>query len=196
MNTPFVDFSDTVSAEYGIAGLCGLVYSLELAADATLYGTSLVAGPPPSIDVYTNDIALKGTQVALTINVVATPLQDTPFSPGLPFNVVIQDTCTIAVLSFTTAPAAMTQTVTLPAITQSTVATDDLSTTTAIANACGLYHFEILDPALYPFVTVDPTTGVISVQTNDMTFAGQSFIISLQVTLVDYPAVTAAVATF
>lgn len=47
LSTPFVEFGDTVSGEYGVIGLCGLVYSLELAADATRYGTSIIAGAPP-----------------------------------------------------------------------------------------------------------------------------------------------------
>lgn len=44
--TPYTNFADTVSAEYGIPTLCGLIYSLSLPADATTYGTTIVVGAP------------------------------------------------------------------------------------------------------------------------------------------------------
>ena len=77
--TPFTNFDDTVSTEYGITDLCVLSYSLELAADATAYGTSIIAGAPPNIQVLTNDPLLKGTSITLTLSAVATLFpQDTP----------------------------------------------------------------------------------------------------------------------
>jgi len=44
--TAFTNFADTVSVEYGLPTLCGLVYTLSLAADATTYGTTIVVGAP------------------------------------------------------------------------------------------------------------------------------------------------------
>jgi len=72
--TPYTDFSDSVSTQYGIPTLCALVYSLELAASATTYGVTIIPGVPNQISVYTNDPLLKGTQVSLTMSAVATPL--------------------------------------------------------------------------------------------------------------------------
>jgi hypothetical protein len=108
--TPYTDFSDTVSSQYGIANMCALVYSLSLAADATNYGVTLVTGAPNQISVYTTNVALKGTQITLTMSAVATPAQATA-SGTATFNVIIVDSCGPAIISFT-APAAMTQTVT------------------------------------------------------------------------------------
>jgi hypothetical protein len=73
--TPYTDFTDSVSTQYGVTNLCALVYSLSLAADATTYGVSLVTGLPNSISVLTTNGALKGTQIALTMSAVATPAQ-------------------------------------------------------------------------------------------------------------------------
>ena len=115
MLTPFTAFADTASTEYGVTDLCGLAYTLELAADATAYGTSIIAGAPPNIQVLTNDPLLKGTSVPLTISAVATLFpQDTP-SQTMSFTVTIEDTCTTAVMSFATSPVAMSYGVTTAA---------------------------------------------------------------------------------
>jgi hypothetical protein len=55
--TPFTAFSDTVSSEYSEPGLCGLVYSLSPASDATKFGVSIVA---MNISVSTINLALLG----------------------------------------------------------------------------------------------------------------------------------------
>lgn len=66
-----------MSDEYVIPGLCGLVYSLSVATDATAYAVTVVPGSPPQIRVHTVDPALKGTSVTLTMSATATPVQDT-----------------------------------------------------------------------------------------------------------------------
>ena len=57
--TPFMPFDDSVAIQYGVAGLCNLLYSLELASDATNYGVT-VDSVAPSISVLTTNNLLIG----------------------------------------------------------------------------------------------------------------------------------------
>jgi PKD repeat protein len=188
--TPYTNFLDTVSAEYSIPTLCGLVYSISVAADATIYGTTIVVGAPNQISVYTNDPAIKGTQKALNLFANATPQQDTP-SQIVPFIVEIQDTCTIAVLTFNAFTfAAMTSTVTQAAATQSfTFVVDSISTSSAIFEVCGAYNYVFVEG--YPFLSIDPVGGIVTLQTNDMTKIGV-YTATFSASLNDYPTVPPA----
>ena len=68
LRTSFVAFSDSVSEAYGIPDFCQLTYSLEVAADATMFGVSVDNSvAPPEIVVFTTDSTLKGQQVSLTM---------------------------------------------------------------------------------------------------------------------------------
>jgi hypothetical protein len=71
--TAYTNFADTVSAQYSLPTLCGLIYSLSVAADATNYGVTIITGSPNQIRVVTNTEALKGTSVSLTMSANATP---------------------------------------------------------------------------------------------------------------------------
>ena len=90
---------DSVSTEYSIPGLCSLVYSLELAADATAYIVTIVEGTPNQIQVATTNTALVGITITLTLLANATPLQDTP-SSTCTFDVTPIDICSTATISF------------------------------------------------------------------------------------------------
>jgi hypothetical protein len=57
----FTQFSDTVSSQYGVPGLCSLTYTLALSADATAFGVSILfISPNYYIQVLTLDLALMG----------------------------------------------------------------------------------------------------------------------------------------
>jgi len=88
----------------------------------------------------------------------------------------------------------MTSTVTELAATQTFFApTDTLSTSTGIANLCGSYTYTITQA--YPFLTINQTTRVLTLQTNDMTKIG-SHPVTLSASLTSYPAVAAVTKTF
>jgi len=76
--------------------------------------------------------------------------------------VVIQDTCTIAVITFnafTFAP--MTSTVTQAAVTQTfTFATDSIATSSGLFEVCGPYNYIFVEG--YPFLSIDPVGGVVT----------------------------------
>jgi len=103
------------------------------------------------------------------------------------FSVSVVDTCPSTIIS-QTAPAAMTNGVTLPAVTQTVpVPTDSLSTSTALPNVCGTFTYSL--SGSYPFISVDPTTGLISlISTNMMEIS--SYTITLVTSLTSYPSVT------
>ena len=86
--TPFTNFADDVSVAYSNPTLCGLTYSLALAADATTFGVSIIVGAPNQIQVTTLDQSLLGQTVTLTLLANATPQQDTP-SQTVVFDVLI-----------------------------------------------------------------------------------------------------------
>ena len=67
------DFADSVATAYGIPTLCALVYTISMAADATAYDIAVVAGAPNTITINTQNIALKGTTVTLTLSANAVP---------------------------------------------------------------------------------------------------------------------------
>jgi len=117
---------------------------LELAADATKYGVTIVPGTPNKIQVITNTASNKGTSISLTLSANATPQQETA-SQTVTFMVNIVDTCPQTVLSFgSQALSTMTSTVTEAAVTQTFLApTDSLSTSAGIINLCGGYTFSI-----------------------------------------------------
>lgn len=70
---PFTNFADSVSTAYGIPTLCALTYSLTLAADATNYGVTIVAGTPNQISINPTNSALVGTSVMLSLSANAVP---------------------------------------------------------------------------------------------------------------------------
>ena len=93
----FSAFADSVSVEYGIAGLCALTYSLSLATDATAYGATILTTPSLQISVLTTNNLLFGTSVSLTLLANGTPQQDTA-SQTVTFNLTIIDPCQLSTI--------------------------------------------------------------------------------------------------
>lgn len=43
---PFAEFDDSEAMCYGMPGLCGVVYSINMPADASAYGVTVIPGSP------------------------------------------------------------------------------------------------------------------------------------------------------
>lgn len=72
----FLPFNDSVSTQYSVNNLCGLVYSLSLAATATTYGAT-VNSAANSISVQATNYLLIGTSAQLVLSAAAsTSVQD------------------------------------------------------------------------------------------------------------------------
>jgi hypothetical protein len=88
----------------------------------------------------------------------------------------------------------MTHTVTQVAATQTyTAATDSISTASGLVDVCGPFVYTIDEG--YPFVSIDPTTGVITVVSTNMAeislYTG-----TFSASLLNYPLVPPASITF
>jgi len=82
-------FSDTVSIEFGIPGLCALTYTLTPSADATIFGVSIfISLQNYYIKVLTTDRSKIGKTVNLSLSANGTPQQDS-VSPSISFSVTI-----------------------------------------------------------------------------------------------------------
>jgi hypothetical protein len=110
----FPRFPDTVSTQYGVANMCNLVYTLSDAVNASSsnFNITVTPGTTPSLNILTSNIALKGMNSDFTLTAVSTPLQDTPLSTPITFNLLVYDSCMIDVVSISYTLAAMVSTVT------------------------------------------------------------------------------------
>jgi hypothetical protein len=82
-------FSDTVSIEFGIPGLCALTYTLAASEDATVFGVSIfISLPNYYIKVLTTDWTKIGQTINLSLSANGMPQQDS-VSPSISFSVTI-----------------------------------------------------------------------------------------------------------
>lgn len=58
--SPFSAFVDSVATDYATSALCNLVYSINLAADATTFGVTIKTSPSLQIEVLALDKSLIG----------------------------------------------------------------------------------------------------------------------------------------
>jgi len=193
--TPFLAFADTVSAAYSNPTMCGLVYSFTVPADATSFGTTISG---LNIQVSLTDITKIGLTKGLVLQVVATPLQDTP-GPTVPFNVIINHPCPGSTLTFPSAISAVTI-VSMSGIgsTVTFTPTTNSAETTLGSGYCGTRDYTIVEAQPQTFVTiVSPAPANVFTTNWSLTCLSANiadvgvWTVTLKATLTNYPLVQA-----
>lgn len=170
-------------------GLCALVYTLSLAADATNYGI-VVDTPTLTLSALPTNFLLIGTSKTLTMKADSSVILQTTASSIVSFKIIVTDPCPITTIQLTFSTlATMDYTVALPALVQNfDLATDSRSVLSAHPGLCGAYTYKIVEAYTWATVSAAANPGSISVFTTSIPLCN-TYTATFEVGLASYPAV-------
>jgi hypothetical protein len=179
--------TNSISVSQSNSALCG-AYTFALSGT---YPYLTINSSTGLLTLSSNSLADVGPHtVTLLVTLTSYP---TITAASVTFTVTLNDPCPTTSISMT-APAAMTNGVTLPAASLTpTAPTNTVATQAAVTTFCGAYTYSL--SGTYPYLTINSSTGLLTLSDTNMANIG-THTVTLLVGLASYTSVPQASVTF